>query len=147
MESVDRFRVKEPVILIADCGHEAYNDIAQIEQKRRNYLIRAKEKRGILSGLKLPDTPEFDVVFSYFLYKHLTNRIRREPQRYRWIPSKVHFDYIRNASDSSHPISFRVVGFAVKEGLYKAVIANLPPDRFSVRFTANAGESRHLFRT
>ena len=142
MESVDRFRIK-----VADRGHEAYNDIAQIEQKRRNYLIRAKEKRGILSGLKLPDTPEFDAVFSYFLYKHLTNRIHREPQRYRWIPSKVHFDYIRNASDSLYPISFRVVRFAVKEGLYKTVITNLPPDLFSVRFTTNAGESRHLFRT
>ena len=142
MEPDDRFRIK-----VADRGHEAYNDIAQIEQKRRNYLIRAKEKRGILSGLKLPDTPEFDAVFSYFLYKHLTNRIRREPQRYRWIPSKVHFDYIRNASDSLYPISFRVVRFAVKEGLYKTVITNLPPDRFSVRFTTNAGESRHLFRT
>ena len=61
VELVDRFRLKEPVIMIADRGYEAYNNIAHIEQKNWNYLIRAKEKRGILSGLKLPDTPEFDV--------------------------------------------------------------------------------------
>ena len=116
--------------MIADHGYEAYNNIAHIEQKNWNYLIRAKEKRGILSGLKLPDTPEFDVAFSYFLSKRLTNRIRREPQKYRWIPSKVRFDYIKNASDVLYPISFRVVRFAVKEGLYETVITNLPPDRF-----------------
>ena len=130
VELVDRFRLKEPVIMIADRGYEAYNNIAHIEQKNWNYLIRAKEKRGILSGLKLPDTPEFDVAFSYFLSKRLTNRIRREPQKYRWIPSKVRFDYIKNASDALYPISFRVVRFAVKDGLYETVITNLPADRF-----------------
>nr|WP_291257999.1 transposase [Flavonifractor sp.] len=62
--------------------------------------------------------------------KRLTNRIRREPQKYRWIPSKVCFDYIRNASDALYTISFRVVRFAVKEGLYETVITNLPADRF-----------------
>lgn len=70
------------------------------------------------------------MVFSYFLSKRLTNRIRREPQKYRWIPSKVRFDYIKNASDALYPISFRVVRFAVKDGLYETVITNLPADRF-----------------
>ena len=32
-----------------------------IEQKGWNYLIRVKEKQGILSGLNLPDAPEFSV--------------------------------------------------------------------------------------
>lgn len=94
------------------------------------YLIRVKDKQGILSGLRLPDTPGFDALFRYFLFKRLTNRIRREPQKYRWIPSNVHFDYIRDASDDLYPISFRVVRFAIKEGLYKAVITNLPANQF-----------------
>ena len=127
---VDRSELTEPVILIADRGYEAYNNMAHIEQKGWKYLIRVKVKRGILSGLKLPDAPEFDAVFSYSLSKRLTNRIRQEPQKYRWIPSKVHFDYIRDASDTLYPISFRVVRFAVKEGLYETVITNLPADQF-----------------
>ena len=130
VELVDRSELTEPVILIADRGYEAYNNLAHIEQKGWNYLIRVKDRRGILSGLRLPDTLEFDAVFSYFLSKRLTNRIRREPQKYRWIPGKVHFDYIRDASDDLYPISFRVVRFAVKEGLYETVITNLPADRF-----------------
>ena len=130
VELVDRSELTEPAILIADRGYEAYNNMAHIEQKGWKYLIRVKDKRGILSGLKLPDALEFDTAFSYFLSKRLTNRIRREPQKYRWIPSKVHFDYIRDKSDALYPISFRVVRFAVKEGLYETVITNLPADRF-----------------
>lgn len=130
VELVDRSELTEPVILIADRGYEAYNNMAHIEQKGWKYLIRVKDKQGILSGLRLPDELEFDAVFSYSLSKRLTNRIRREPQKYRWIPSKVHFDYIRDASDALYPISFRVVRFAVKEGLYETVITNLPANRF-----------------
>ena len=130
VELVDRSELTEPVILIADRGYEAYNNMAHIEQKGWKYLIRVKDKQGILSGLRLPDTPEFDMVFSYSLSKRLTNRIRREPQKYRWIPSKVHFDYITDGSDVLYPLSFRVVRFAVKEGLYETVITNLPADRF-----------------
>ena len=37
--------------MIADRGYEAYNNMAHIEQKGWNYLIRVKEKRGILSAL------------------------------------------------------------------------------------------------
>ena len=130
VELVDRSELTEPVILIADRGYEAYNNMAHIEQKGWKYLIRVKDKQGILSGLRLPDALEFDAVFSYSLSKRLTNRIRREPKKYRWIPSTVHCDYIKDASDALYPISFRVVRFAVKEGLYETVITNLPADRF-----------------
>ncbi len=67
--------------------------MAHIEQKGWKYLIRVKDKQGILSGLRLPAASEFDAAFSYSLSKRLTNRIRQEPRKYRWIPSKVHFDY------------------------------------------------------
>lgn len=130
VELVDRSKLTGPVILIADRGYEAYNNMAHIEQKGWNYLIRVKDKQGILSGLRLPNAPEFDAIFRYSLSKRLTNRIRQEPQKYRWLPSKVHFDYIRDASDDLYPISFRVVRFAIKEGLYETVITNLPADQF-----------------
>ena len=96
---VDRSELADLVILIADRGYEAYNSMAYIEQKGWNYLVRVKKKLGILSGLRLPDTPEFEVAFSCFLSKRLTNRIRQEPQKYRWLPNKVHFDYISDTSD------------------------------------------------
>lgn len=38
VEMVDRSELAEPVILIADRGYEAYNNMAHIEQKGWNYL-------------------------------------------------------------------------------------------------------------
>lgn len=130
VELADQSGLTEPVILIANRGYEAYNNRAHIEKKGWKYLIRIKDKQGILSGLRLPDAPEFDAVFRYSLSKRLTNRIRREPQKYSWLPSNVHFDYVKDASDDLYPISFRMVRFAIKEGLYEAVITNLPADQF-----------------
>lgn len=37
-------------ILIADRGYEVYNNMAHIEQKGWKYLIRVKNKQGILSS-------------------------------------------------------------------------------------------------
>lgn len=51
VELVDRSELTEPVIFIADRGYEAYNNMAHIEQKGWKYLIRVKDKQGILSGL------------------------------------------------------------------------------------------------
>lgn len=51
VEMVDRSELAAPVILITDRGYEEYNNMAHIEQKGWNYLIRVKEKRGILSAL------------------------------------------------------------------------------------------------
>ena len=48
VELVDRSELTEPVILIADRGYEAYNNMAHIEQKGWKYLIRVKDKQGIL---------------------------------------------------------------------------------------------------
>ena len=64
VELVDRSKLAEPVVPIADCGYEAYNNMAHIEQKGWKYLIRVKDRQGILSGLRLPDALEFAAVFS-----------------------------------------------------------------------------------
>ena len=61
-ELVDRFRLKEPAILIADCGYEAYNNTAHIEQKNWNYLIRAKAYFQGLSCLIHRDSMSFSAI-------------------------------------------------------------------------------------
>lgn len=126
VEMVNRSELAELVILIANRGYETYNNMAHTEQKGWKYLIRVKNKQGILLGLRMSDTLEFEAAFSCFLSKRLTNRIRREVQKYRWIPGKAHFDYSWDASDALYPISLRVVRFSVKEGLYETMIANFP---------------------
>ena len=51
-------------IVTADRGYESYNNMAHIQEKGWFYLIQVKDfgkyKIGILHGLDLPDTEEFD---------------------------------------------------------------------------------------
>ena len=58
----DRSWLKEPAILIADCGYEAYNNTAHIEQKNWNYLIRAKAYFQGLSCLIHRDSMSFSAI-------------------------------------------------------------------------------------
>jgi hypothetical protein len=60
MEMVDRSTLRGNVIVIADRGYEAYNNMAHIQEKVWFYLIRVKDfnrySSGILHGLELPDS-------------------------------------------------------------------------------------------
>lgn len=59
---VDRSAVSGPVILLADRGYEACNNLAHLGRKGWNYLIRFRDKnRAVAYGLKLPDTAQFDI--------------------------------------------------------------------------------------
>jgi len=63
-DMVDRSTI-ENALLLADRGYEAYNNLAHIQEKGWKYLIRIKDsKTGIVSGLTLPKTSEFDIPFS-----------------------------------------------------------------------------------
>lgn len=70
-DMVDRSRINDKVIIVADRGYESYNNFAHIERKGWNYVIRVKDlsSNGILSGLRLPNSGEFDVTVSFILTK------------------------------------------------------------------------------
>lgn len=60
---VDRSDIENAFIL-ADRGYESYNNLAHIQEKGWNLLVRIKNgTNGIVSGLTLPDADEFDVPF------------------------------------------------------------------------------------
>lgn len=59
---VDRSPVSGPALLLADRNYESYSNMAHLEEKGWKYLIRVKDgKKGIASGLVLPERPEFDL--------------------------------------------------------------------------------------
>lgn len=64
VKMVDRSSLSGNIIIIADRGYEAYNNMAHIQEKGWKYLIRIKDfqnySSGILHGLELPDEDEFD---------------------------------------------------------------------------------------
>ncbi len=101
IEMVDRSDFTTKTIVTADRGYESYNNMAHIQEKGWFYLIRVKDfgkyKTGILHGLDLPDTEEFDEYIDLNLTRKQTNEMKnllQQKNTYRWISHKCTFDYL-----------------------------------------------------
>ena len=144
-EMVDRSTIKGKVIVIMDRGYEAYNNMAHIQEKGWFYLIRVKDfgqhKTGILHGLDLPDTAEFDEYIDLNLTRKQTNEMKKLFQKkneYRKIAHNKTFDYLPSKSRKSdatvlYHLPFRIVRFPISDNSYEVVVTNLdatefPPD-------------------
>lgn len=134
---VERSKLGNNVIVIADRGYENYNVFAHIEQNAWKYVIRVKDITGkncITSSLKLPCKDEFDHIVSLKLTRKQTNEIKAHPEIYKFLPNNVIFDYLSLDKDSRnifYPISFRVVRFKIAEDSYETIITNLSREEFS----------------
>ena len=134
---VDRDTCFVPTIYIADRGYESYNNMAHIIEKKQKFLIRVKDigRKGIVSGLSLPDKDEFDIVFSL----GLTRKQSKDSKQcgLKFIPNNVVFDYLPKNSKKNVPmvpyyISFRLVRFKLTEDTYELLITNLTEKEFAV---------------
>lgn len=141
-EMVDRSTIKEKVIVIMDRGYEAYNNMAHIQEKGWFYLIRVKDfgqhKTGILHGLDLPDTAEFDEYIDLNLTRKQTNEMKKLFQKkneYRKIAHNKTFDYLPSKSKKSdatvlYHLPFRIVRFPISDNSYEVVVTNLDASEF-----------------
>jgi hypothetical protein len=129
---VDRACIHDKAILIADRGYESYNNLAHIERKGWNYLIRIKDvsSTGILAGLNLPKSGEFDVDIQRILTRRQTKEVKARPELYRFLPSNSTFDLLDPHDSTLYPISFRIVRFKLAGDTYETVITNLGRDAF-----------------
>jgi hypothetical protein len=132
-DMVDRSPIQGKVIVIADRGYESYNNFAHIERKGWNYVIRVKDlnSNGILSGLRLPTSGEFDLDAQVILTKKQTKEVKAHPEMYKFVPSHSSFEFVDLQKNLFYPISFRVVRFLLPTGAYETVITNLSADEFS----------------
>lgn len=132
-DMVDRSKIFEKTIIIADRGYESYNNFAHIDNKNWKYVIRVKDKgsNGILSKLTLPKEEEFDTKFDLLLTRRQTKEIKANPEIYRFLPSNSKFDYLVTGSKDFYPISFRVVRFRITDYSYETIITNLDSEDFS----------------
>lgn len=133
---VDRAQILGRVIILADRGFEGYNTLAHIQQKGWNYVIRIKDSwGGILQGLSVPDTPEFDIRLQFSLVRKNTSAIRaiiREhpEEMYRRITSNTRFDFLTHSSQPFYPFDFRVVRVQTMDGKFETLITNLDEAAF-----------------
>lgn len=142
IEMVDRSDFTTRTIVTADRGYESYNNMAHIQEKGWFYLIRVKDfgkyKTGILHGLDLPDTEEFDEYIDLNLTRKQTNEMKnllQQKNTYRWISHKCTFDYLPSKSKKSDPavlyhLPFRIVRFPISDNSYEVVVTNLDAVEF-----------------
>jgi len=123
---VDRSPIKDKTIVIADRGYESYNNFAH-KRKGWNYVIRVKDldSSGILSGLRLPASGEFDRDVHLTLTKKQTKEVKAHPEIYKFVPSTSTFDFLDLHENLYFPISFRVIRFVLPNGAFETVITNL----------------------
>lgn len=131
---IDRISEKYPVILLADRGFENYNLFAHVEERLFDYVIRVKDvtSNGILSGLELPDTQEFDVTKRIVITRHSTGPAAIMPSVYKYISKKCRFDYIENSKSPDYEMYIRFVRFQLSENNYEVLATSLPEELFSV---------------
>ena len=135
---VDRSNLRN-ALLTADRGYESYNVLAHIQEKGWSFLIRIKDGTGgIVSGLELPGTEEFDIPITLNLTVKQTNEVKqllKNKNHYKYIGHTGRFDFLPSRSRKRdptvfYPLSFRVVRFPITENTVETVLTNLDADDF-----------------
>ncbi len=128
VEMIKRSPLFKKVILIGDRGYEAYNNIAHLEEKGWNYVIRVKARdkgNGILSKTDLPVGEEFDETVSVLMTRRQTKEIKSNPKLFRQLSNCSTFDFLPKGSKGTYRITFRVVGLKISEDKFQYLITNL----------------------
>lgn len=135
---VDRTDISSAIVL-ADRGYESYNCFAHIQEKGWKFLFRIKDgTSGIVSGLDLPDTKEFDLCFDMHLTKKQTNEMKellKDRNRYKKLKSAHDFDYLPARNKKSIPVEpyflpFRVVRLKFTDDTTETILTNLDAEAF-----------------
>ena len=131
---VDRTKLSRPAIILADRGYESYNVLAHIQQKGWKFLIRAKNGAGgIVSGLPVPQTEEFDIQVDLSLTRKQTNEAKalaKASPFFKLLSSDTVFDFLPLKNRKAIPVPpfqlrFRIVRFKLSDGSLETVITNL----------------------
>ena len=132
---IDHYTATNPTrkpLFIADRGFVSFNVFAHAIENNAYFLVRARESnpRSMLATIKLPDSPEYDIIFERWLTKKNTKTVKAEPEVYKTIANRT-FDYLDPKSKSLYYISFRIMSFVLPNGNTEVVYTNLPKEDFS----------------
>lgn len=134
-QMVGRSPISGKVILLADRNYEACNDLAHLERKGWNYLIRIRDKdRAVAYGVELPDRPSFDIPVHITLGRltklQLKARGLAVPEPYYRLPPGMTFDFLPLNSSEFYQLSFRIVRLERDDGTVISFLTNLAQDQF-----------------
>ena len=126
---IDHYTATNPTrkpLFIADRGFVSFNVFAHAIENNAYFLVRARESNphSMLATIKLPDSPEYDIIFERWLTRKNTKTVKAEPEVYKTIANRT-FDYLDPKSKSLYYISFRIVSFVLPNGNTEVVYAKL----------------------
>lgn len=139
-EMVDQSDIPVAIVL-ADRGYESYNCFAHIQEKGWKFLFRVKDGTGgIVRGLDLPNTEEFDVNFELKLTRKQTNAMKellKDRNQYKRLKNYHDFDYLpaknrKHEEVKIYPLRIRVVRFQLNNKSTETIITNLDADDFTL---------------
>ena len=130
---VDRYSYGGFPIFIADRGFSSYNFFAHAKENGFLFMLRAKDL-NVRRLLDLQTLPTFlDSRAEIILTRSQSKKKRLRPdlaELYRYISTKVAFDYIAPGASEEYPLSLRIVRIEVAEGVFENIITNLPESEF-----------------
>ena len=131
---VDRYKGTDKTIFIADRGFESYNNFAHVIENGYNFLIRVKDlgSKGIMDNFD-PTEPEFDTDIEYLITRLQTKEIKRNPNKYKFLPQNSKFDYLPKGEKGTYKIELRVVRLKLDNDKYECLITNLPREEFDTK--------------
>lgn len=130
----DRSTISDPVPpMLADRNYESCNNLAHLEKRGWKYVIRLRERASV-SGVTLPDQPEFNLPLRLTLGRLTARQLEQRglaiPNLYYRVPNSVTFDFLKPGNDSFYSLHFRVVRVQADSGQTVTLLANLDPEQF-----------------
>lgn len=132
IEMTQNYVLDDKVLLIADRGYESYNVFAHMMEKGWKFLIRVKDKsaNSMLGSFDLPESDVYDQLICRELTRKQTNEVKSQPNRYKFLPTSVHFDFLSD-DVQFYPLELRVVRVQLDDGSFQCFITNLEENSFS----------------
>lgn len=132
-EMVDRSPVPGPAIILADRNFGSLNNLAHLENRGWNYVIRLKE-RGSIFGVQLPDSPVFDVPAVLILGRLSKRQLEKAgvsiPENYCHLTAQRTFDPLPVGSTEFYTLRLRIVRIEIDGGKTETLLTNLDPEEF-----------------
>lgn len=132
---VDRVTDQYPAIVMADRGYENYNFFAHVEERLFDYVIRVKDRNsnGMLSGMDLPESEEFDITKQVVITRHSTGPAAVNPKKYKYFSKQSRFDFIENSKCPDYELTIRFVRFKLTDNTYESLATSLPETEFTAQ--------------
>ncbi len=133
---IDHYTATNPTrkpLFIADRGLVSFNVFAHAIENNAYFLVRARESnpRSMLATIKLPDSPEYDIIFERWLTRKKIQRLLKQSLKcIKLLQTELLITSTLKVK-SLYYISFRIVSFVLPNGNTEVVYTNLPKEDFS----------------